>query len=665
VRSGNAILISRRTATGLMLASAASAFLAGPARAAEKRTVALLFDSLISPFWVAAVASFRQVAAARGWTLLEAVSNMDDNRQFTQVQSMIQRGVDGIIIVHTDDKAVIPAIRAANAAHIPMVHFNRAPAPSTAYSVAVVADNRRLMRETVSALIAHAHAQGGHYKAAILLGDLAGANGVARRDGFEDAVSANRDIVEVVSRIATEWNADKAFAGLSNALEAHPDLNMIVTSSDFMSPQIEQALRAAGKWHPAGTPGHVLIAGFDGDANGYRNLANGMFDVDGVQDLGFEVKTTVDALERLWAGQVLPRQLVDPGFVADRTRLAHDRSRIWGYALASGLPGPPANVVSAAAGARSAASVPAAWSATLIATVAALFTLSALGDIGVAFIPLFLLVSGQLLVMLLGEIDLSMPAVLALASVASAAVMTRLLSGAPEPLVTFAGCAAALITGILIGAFNGLAVARARMPSFIATLGTLLMGSGIAVWVASSLSETISIGNLPSAFRSLGYGKLAGLPISFLIAGPVALLIGWLLKRTLYGRWIYAVGHNAAAARLSGVPVAGVRMGCFVASGALAGLASIVLTARVETGQPTLGANMLLDIVAAAVIGGVSLLGGRGTLAMAAAGAFFLCLLDKFLQLAGLSLFVVLAVKGAAILVFAGNDILRRRAVQD
>src|SRR5688500_9465342 len=123
--------MDRRSCIGLLAATAVAPALAQTER---KRTVALLFDSLISPFWVAAVERMRQRLAARGWSALEAVSNMDDNRQYQQVQSMIQRGVDGIILVHTDDKAVIPAIRAANAAGVPIVHFNRPPAPSDAYS---------------------------------------------------------------------------------------------------------------------------------------------------------------------------------------------------------------------------------------------------------------------------------------------------------------------------------------------------------------------------------------------------------------------------------------------------------------------------------------------------------------------------------------------------
>ena len=121
---------------------------------------------------------------------------------------------------------------------------------------------------------------------------------VHRRDGFHDAVARHPDIVEVVARIATEWNADKAFAGLSNALQAHPDINMLVTSSDFLTPQIEQALRIAGKWHKSDEPGHVLIAGFDGDDNGYEQLAAGYYDVDGVQDLDYEVELTFQALEQ-------------------------------------------------------------------------------------------------------------------------------------------------------------------------------------------------------------------------------------------------------------------------------------------------------------------------------------------------------------------------------
>ncbi|KKC31265.1 hypothetical protein WH91_20435, partial [Devosia psychrophila] len=207
----------------MLAASMAAASLPMLVKAQDSgEAVAILFDSLQSPFWVTSFEVLKEKAVAAGWTPLEAISNLDDNKQFEQVQSMIQRKVVGIIIVQTDSNAVIPAIREANAAGIPMVHFNRPPAASDATSVAVQADNRAIMKSTVEALLDIAKAKGGKYQAAILIGDLGDQNAIQRRDGFFDVVDQNKDLVEVVSQISTEWNADKAFADLTNALQANP-----------------------------------------------------------------------------------------------------------------------------------------------------------------------------------------------------------------------------------------------------------------------------------------------------------------------------------------------------------------------------------------------------------------------------------------------------------
>jgi ribose/xylose/arabinose/galactoside ABC-type transport system permease subunit/ABC-type sugar transport system substrate-binding protein len=671
--------MDRRSCIGLLAATAVAPVLAQTER---KRTVALLFDSLISPFWVAAIERMRGRIAARGWSALEAVSNMDDNRQYQQMQSMIQRGVDGIIIVHTDDKAVIPAVRAANAAGVPIVHFNRPPAPSDAYSVAVVADNRKLMDDTVTELIKIARQRGGKYKAALLVGDLGDANGVHRRDGFQDAVARHTDIVEVVARIATEWNADKAFAGLSNALQAHPDINMLVTSSDFLTPQIEQALRIAGKWHRANEPGHVLIAGFDGDDNGYEQLAAGYYDVDGVQDLDYEVELTFQALDRLWAGERPPKLLVDPGFVISRDTLEEKRDRMWGYAAwkakttsaaakgagaTAGMPATGAEGTALAPTAGGAVTDGAAWAlfiTGLLGFSQAMFSTATLHDVMLAMLPLAILVAGQMLVLLIGQIDLSMTAVMATGSVISASVMTRHFPDVAEPGVTLTGILACLAVGAAIGLFNGICHAILKIPSFIVTLAVMMAGSGAAVWYASVVSDTISIGGLPDAFRFIGYGHAAGVPIALVVCIAALVTIHYVLSRTVVGRWLYAVGHNAEAARISGVPVRGVTIAAFTASGVCAALAAIIYTSRIETGLPTLGQNMLLDIVGAAIIGGVSLFGGRGSIWMVLIGVAFLSVLDKSLQLLGLSLFIVLAVKGCAILAAAIIDVARARRVK-
>ena len=324
-------MLNRREFTLGTLVALAAGSISVMARAEGTKTIAVLMDSLVSPFWVTSLDTIRAKGKERGWTLLEGLSNLDDNKQFQQVQSMLQRKVDGIIIVQTDSKAVIPAIRAANAANVPMVHFNRPPADSDAYSVAIQADNKAIMISTVKWLVDFAKKRGGKYKAAILIGDLGDQNAIARRDGFDEVVAANPDLIEVVARISTEWNADKAFAGLTNALQANPDINFLVTSSDFLHPQIEQALKVAGKWKKRDEEGHVIFGSFDGDDGGYSRLADGYVDAVGVQDLFLEVDMAFNALVDEWAGKKPEKLLLDPGFVITADNMNDMRDKMWGY----------------------------------------------------------------------------------------------------------------------------------------------------------------------------------------------------------------------------------------------------------------------------------------------------------------------------------------------
>jgi ABC-type sugar transport system substrate-binding protein len=324
-------MITRRSFTVGTLMSLGVAGMPMFVRAQEGKTVALLFDSLVSPFWVSGIEIMRQNAEAKGWTTLEAISDFDDNKQFEQVQAMIERQVDGILIIQTDANAVIPAIRAANEAGIPMVHFNRPPAESEYYSVAIQADNRQITRDTVQFMVDEAKRIGGTYKAAILIGDLGDVNAIQRRDGFFDIVDQNTDIIEVVARISTEWNADKAFAGLTNAFQANPDINFLFTSSDFMHPQIQQVMRVAGKWHKRDEEGHVIFGGFDGDGTAYQLLVDGYLDADGVQNLFLEVDMAFGAFEAMWNGEQPEKLLLDPGFVIHAGNLEEVRDEMWGY----------------------------------------------------------------------------------------------------------------------------------------------------------------------------------------------------------------------------------------------------------------------------------------------------------------------------------------------
>jgi ABC-type sugar transport system substrate-binding protein len=300
-------------------------------KAQQGKTVALLFDSLVSPFWVSGLDIMREKAAGSGWEVLENISNFDDNKQFEQVKAMIGRKVDGILIIQTDSKAVIPAIRAANEAGIPMVHFNRPPAESDAYSVAIQADNRKIAADTVQFLVDEAKKTSTKRQAVILIGDLGDVNAIQRRDGFFDVVDKNADLVEVVARVSTEWNADKAFAGLTNAFQANPDIDFLFTSSDFMLPQIQQVMETFDKWYKRDEEGHVLLGGFDGDANAYQLIQDGYMDACGVQNLFLEVDMAFQAFEDMWAGKKPEELLLDPGFVITQDNKNQTRGEMWGY----------------------------------------------------------------------------------------------------------------------------------------------------------------------------------------------------------------------------------------------------------------------------------------------------------------------------------------------
>jgi len=229
-------------------------------------TIGVSFETLQTGFWVTALEVFKTECAKRNIKMLQAIADGDANRQNEQVRNFITRRVDGIVMVPRDSKACLPVIKAANSANIPIVLFNRPADASDARSTSVVADNFELSRETVAYLISEARKTGRKQKAMILIGDLGDINAIGRRDGFDAAVKQAPDVVEVVARVPTEWNQEKARAGVVNALQAHPDISLIFTSSDFLFPSIVAALKASGRYKKVGEPGHVILGGFDGDA---------------------------------------------------------------------------------------------------------------------------------------------------------------------------------------------------------------------------------------------------------------------------------------------------------------------------------------------------------------------------------------------------------------
>ncbi|MHC1765040.1 MAG: substrate-binding domain-containing protein [Verrucomicrobiia bacterium] len=299
-------------------------------------TIGVSFETLQTEFWVAALDAFRSELKGRDIQMLEAIADGDANRQLEQIKNFITRKVHGIIVVPKDANTIVSMIKAANQANIPIVLFNRPPAPSDAKSVTVVADNFAITQATVEFMCEQAKQAGQKCQAAILIGDLGDVNAIGRRDGFDAAVKKYGDLVEVVARIPTEWNQEKAQAGLVNALQANPGINFIFSSSDFLFPSIVSALKSAGRYKKIGEAGHVLLGGFDGDATAYRMLVDGYLDADGVQDVYFEASASIQAVLDLRAGQACPRPHSRPGLRHPSRQPEGDGAQDVGSEIAAG-----------------------------------------------------------------------------------------------------------------------------------------------------------------------------------------------------------------------------------------------------------------------------------------------------------------------------------------
>jgi len=259
---------------------------------------------------------------------------------------------------------------------------------------------------------------------------------------------------------------------------------------------------------------------------------------------------------------------------------------------------------------------------------------------------------GMTFVIISGGIDLSVGSVVALAGVVLASALQH---GAPVatavPLAVTVGTACGLVNGVLVTA--------GRLPPFIATLGMMSVARGLALMWA----EGRPISGFDEAFRVIATGRVAMLPASVLVMLAVYALAHVVLGWSVFGRHVYAIGGNEEASRLSGVPVRRDKVAVYAVSGACAGLASVVLTARLNSAQPTAGVMYELDAIAATVIGGTSLLGGEGTLGGALIGALIMGVLRNGLNLLNVSSFFQQVVIGVVIIgaVLVDTTLKRRR----
>jgi ribose transport system permease protein len=263
---------------------------------------------------------------------------------------------------------------------------------------------------------------------------------------------------------------------------------------------------------------------------------------------------------------------------------------------------------------------------------------------------------GMTLVILSGGIDLSVGSVLALAGAVAAALLKN---GITLPVfgvvLQFTLCGtilAGLLVGLALGWFNGLVISRLRLPPFVATLGTLSIARGLTqLW-----TKGFPITGLGPQFGFIGTGYLLGIPMPVWISAAFVALFTIVTRKTRFGRYLYAVGGNERAALLTGLNIRQIKIAVYALAGALSGVAGLLLTARLDSATPSAGFGYELDSIAAVVIGGTSLSGGRGSILGTVLGCLIIGVLNNGLVLLEVSPFWQQVIKGFVILAAVALD---------
>jgi ribose transport system permease protein len=263
---------------------------------------------------------------------------------------------------------------------------------------------------------------------------------------------------------------------------------------------------------------------------------------------------------------------------------------------------------------------------------------------------------GMTLVIVAGGIDLSVGAVLALSGAVAADLLKNgvVVSQLAVELqfTVFGAIVAGLLVGAAAGCFNGLAITRFRLPPFVATLGMFSIARGLTMlWTGG-----FPITGLGPGFGFLGTEVFLGIPMPVWISGALVGIFLVLSRKTRFGRYVYAVGGNERAAHLSGLPVARIKIAVYTFGGLLAGAAGLIVTARLDSAQPNAGLGYELDSIAAVVIGGTSLSGGRGSVLGTVLGCLIIGVLNNGLFLLDVSPFWQQVVKGFVILAAVAID---------
>lgn len=279
------------------------------------------------------------------------------------------------------------------------------------------------------------------------------------------------------------------------------------------------------------------------------------------------------------------------------------------------------------------------------------FTTGNLSNILVQASVIALLAGGQTFVILTGGVDLAVGALTALAGAVAGYMMVKL---GVSPLLAVA---VALGIGAAVGVFNGYLVAFVGIPAFIVTLGGLTLWRGLAFDLTGGFDNA----GLPDPFPFIGYGEIFGIPMPTVLTGVYYLLMAFVLSSTKMGRYVYAMGSNEMGARQVGINIRWYKLGVYVVSGLSCALGALVLMARMDSSSGKMAQMFELDAIAAVILGGTSLFGGRGSIWGSLLGAVLITMIRNGMNLMEISQFKQMMAIGAVVILAVWIDVIRRK----
>ena len=287
-------------------------------------------------------------------------------------------------------------------------------------------------------------------------------------------------------------------------------------------------------------------------------------------------------------------------------------------------------------------------------TIPRFLTLSNLSSIFTQACSVGLMAMGLTFVMITAGIDLSLPTLMALSAIVGCKVMAATQS-------TFLGVLVIVAVGGLVGCINGFSVAKLRMVPMIVTLAIATINGGLSNWITGAKS----IAGLPDSFSRIFAGKLLGIPVQGIFLLFMAVVMHLLLSKTIFGQHLFQVGVNEKAAQVNGVHTRKIIFTIYLISGLLAGTAGVFSAARLNAAGPTMGPQSAFnDIVCATVLGGASVMGGKGSIPGTLLGSLFIVIISNAMTLLNVDFFVTYIVKGAIIILITYLDVLKHQLAE-